>query len=128
MEYNNKQTIYQQITDYCLRQISSGQWTPGERIPSTRELSLRLGVNSRTIIRAYEELEQMGIIYTQRGFGSFTHADVRSRLAEIRHSEFKATGLKEFIRMAREAGLSLPEVISEIENQWNNGSDFLSSN
>ncbi|MDE6534544.1 MAG: GntR family transcriptional regulator [Muribaculaceae bacterium] len=127
MEYNNKQTIYQQITDYCLRRISSGEWNPGERIPSTRELSLRLGVNSRTIIRAYEELEQMGIIYTQRGFGSFTHADVLSRLAVIRRQEFAATGLWEFIRMAREAGFSLPEVIAEIEKQWNNGSDILSS-
>lgn len=127
MEYNNKQTIYQQITDYCLRCISSGEWIPGERIPSTRELSLRLGVNSRTIIRAYEELEKMGIVYTQRGFGSFTHADVLSRLADIRRKEFAATGLREFIRMAREAGFSLTEVIAEIENQWNNGSNILSS-
>ena len=128
MEYNNKQTIYQQITDYCRRQISAGLWIPGERIPSTRELSLRLGVNSRTIIRAYEELEQMGIIYTQRGFGSFTHADVISRLALIRREEFAATGLREFIRMAREAGFKLNEVIAEIEKQWNNGSDIISSN
>ena len=66
----------------------------------------------------------MGIIYTQRGFGSFTHADVISRLADIRRNEFAATGLTEFIRRAREAGLTLPEVISEIENQWNNGSDI----
>lgn len=118
MEYNNKQTIYQQITDYCLRQISSGEWTPGDRIPSTRELSLRLGVNGRTVIRAYEELEAMGIIYTQRGFGSFTHKDVISRLRELKKDEFARSGLDEFIRLAAESGFSLEMVVRSLEKRW----------
>ena len=118
MEYNNKQTIYRQITDYCLRQISRGEWVAGERIPSTRDLSLRLGVNGRTIIRAYEELEAMGIIYTQRGFGSFTHKDVIERLRKIRESEFEQTGLDDFIHLAADCGYSLERVIGSVEQRW----------
>lgn len=118
MEYNNKQTIYQQITDYCLKQIGSGEWKPGERIPSTRELSLRLGVNGRTVIRAYEELEDMGIIYTQRGYGSFTHKDVISRLREIKREEFARGGLDEFIHLAIESGFTLDEVTRSLDQRW----------
>lgn len=118
MEYNNNQTIYRQITDYCIRQISSGEWKPGERVPSTRELSLKLGVNSRTIIRAYEELEAMGIIYTQRGFGSFTHADVISRLRALKRSEFEQSGLDDFILLAKDCDYPLDFIVKAIEGRW----------
>lgn len=119
MEYNNNQTIYRQITDYCIRQISGGEWKAGERIPSTRELSLKLGVNSRTIIRAYEELEAMGIIYTQRGFGSFTHADVMTRLRVLKQREFNQSGLDDFILLAKDCDYPLDFVIKAIEGRWN---------
>ena len=118
MEYNNNQTIYRQITDYCIRQISNGDWKPGERIPSTRELSLKLGVNSRTIIRAYEELEGMGIIYTQRGFGSFTHSDVLDRLRVIKQKEFNQTGLNDFILLAKDCDYTLDFVINAVGRRW----------
>ncbi len=123
MEYNSNQTIYRQISDYCIKQIISGIWPPGQRIPSTRELSLNLGVNSRTVIRAYEELEALGIIYTQRGFGSFTHADVLERIKLIKEKEFLSSGLDDFIRLAREAGFSMTETVDAVRTQWVNSTN-----
>ncbi|MDE6811680.1 MAG: GntR family transcriptional regulator, partial [Muribaculaceae bacterium] len=52
MEFNDNKPIYRQIIDHSFVMIMTGAWVPGERIPSVRELSSMLGVNSRTVLKA----------------------------------------------------------------------------
>ena len=63
--------LYEQIMDNYRRLIVSGGISPGEQLPSVRELATQLAINPNTIQRAYRELESEGYIITLPGKGSF---------------------------------------------------------
>lgn len=64
--FNNSVPIYLQIVSEIKKQIISGKLIPGERIPSVRELALTYKVNPNTMQKALIELEENGLIKTER--------------------------------------------------------------
>ena len=70
-QFNNKEPIYLQIVELVKKNIAIGDLSPGDKLPSVREMSKDLGVNPNTLQRAYGELERLGITYERRGMGSF---------------------------------------------------------
>lgn len=71
MKYNTTAPIYLQIMDAMKKDIVTGVLARGERVDSVRALSEKFEVNLNTMQRACSELERQGVIYTQRGIGSF---------------------------------------------------------
>lgn len=65
--------IYVQLINQIKSCIAGGILIPGDRMPSVRELASQLTVNPNTIQKAYQELEQAGIIETVRGRGTFVY-------------------------------------------------------
>ncbi len=65
------QPIYQQIKSTIERNIGSGEWAPGQKLPSENELVLALDVSRMTINRALRELTQQGLVNRVHGRGSF---------------------------------------------------------
>lgn len=63
--------IWRQIVEQLKVQIASRELTPGERLPSIRNLGSTLKVNPRTVVRAYEELGHLGLVVTRQGQGVF---------------------------------------------------------
>lgn len=63
--------IYLQIKSYILDKIRSGEYLPGAKIPTERELSVELGVSRNTVSAAYKELLLEGILQAQQGRGTF---------------------------------------------------------
>ena len=51
--------------------IVTGKLQGNDKLPSVREMSATLKVNPNTLQRAYQELERLDIVYTQRGMGTF---------------------------------------------------------
>ena len=74
-EFNNEQPIYIQLVEQLKIHIISGRLSSGERIPSVRELALMTKVNPNTMQKALMELEDMGLIYTERTNGKFVTTD-----------------------------------------------------
>ncbi|HEY3174963.1 MAG TPA: PLP-dependent aminotransferase family protein [Candidatus Polarisedimenticolia bacterium] len=66
--------IYRQIASQLREAIARGDLRDSERLPTTRSLALRLGINRLTVSRAYEELTEEGAISAHVGRGSFVHA------------------------------------------------------
>jgi GntR family transcriptional regulator len=62
--------LYYQIEQALRGQIKAGELPPGEAI-SERELSERLGVSRMTARQALRALRDEGLIYTERGLGTF---------------------------------------------------------
>ena len=56
MEFNTSKPIYRQIVDFCYHEIATENWAAEGRIPSVKDLSVKLAVNNRTILNAYDEL------------------------------------------------------------------------
>jgi DNA-binding LacI/PurR family transcriptional regulator len=51
-------------------QIASGQWKPGDRLPSIRQLAQQVSINMHTVRSAYRRLERDGLVVTQAGSGT----------------------------------------------------------
>jgi GntR family transcriptional regulator len=63
--------LYIQIAEGLLDRIESGELSPGDRLPSERDLSQRLGVNRMTLRRALEMLESQGLLLRRQGNGTY---------------------------------------------------------
>lgn len=62
----NNKAIYLQIADKICDDILTGHFLAGARIPSVREYAASLEVNANTVMRSYEYLERLGVIFNRR--------------------------------------------------------------
>ena len=67
--------IYIQIMQKVRDAIASGEWVPGQKIPSVRELAGLFEVNPNTMQRAMLELEREGLLVSERTAGRFVTED-----------------------------------------------------
>jgi len=65
VNFNKKDPIYLQVMQYFKRLIVSGDLNPGEEVPSRRQLANQLKINPNTVQRAYSEMEEQRLIYTE---------------------------------------------------------------
>ena len=86
--------IWLQLSEQLSRQIVSGVYPPGGRLPSVRELAATASVNPNTMQKAFAELERTGLIITMRTSGRIVTEDTaminetRRELAEEQISQF----------------------------------------
>ena len=73
--FDNNIPIYVQLVEQIKIHIISGRLSPGERLPSVRDLALQTKVNPNTMQKALSELEQTGLIFTERTNGKFVTTD-----------------------------------------------------
>ena len=71
--------LYRQIIRQITDAIAGARLKPGDKLPSHRDLATQLVIAPLTVKKAYDELEQGGLIETQRGRGTF----VRRRLPRV---------------------------------------------
>lgn len=67
-------TVTDGVVDYLTDAISSGQWKPGDRIPSEAQLCTLLGVSRITVRSAIGQLAALGLVQSQQGKGTFVCA------------------------------------------------------
>jgi len=70
-KFDNNIPIYIQIVELLKKDIISGKFKLGERLPSVRDLALQIKVNPNTVQKALVELEELKLIYTERTNGKF---------------------------------------------------------
>lgn len=93
-EISSEKSVYLQLIDIIKQKIMSGEYQPGQRLPSVRELAADAAVNPNTMQRALTELEREGLLYTLRTSGRFVSGDgnmidgLRMTGAEQRTKEF----------------------------------------
>ena len=96
-EFSNQTPIYIQIIENVKKDIIKGIYTVGGKIPSVREFSCKYEVNPNTIVKALNELENCGLIITDRTNGKFVtkDQDVIKRLKDKSVLEIKDKFFKE---------------------------------
>ena len=72
--------LYQQIRGLITKSLASGEWRPGDLIPSEAELAERFGVSQGTVRKAIDEMAAENLLVRRQGKGTFvdTHDDPRS--------------------------------------------------
>ena len=70
LSHKAQSPIYQQIVEQIKQLVATNQLHPGEKIPTVRQLAQTLQINPATVARAYQELEQEGILGASRRRGT----------------------------------------------------------
>lgn len=110
IDASDARPLYEQIVLQVRAAIGDGALTAGDRLPPARDLAEAIGVNLHTVLRAYGELRDAGLIELRprRGAVVVSGAPPRQHLARL------ARG---FIEQARDHGLSRSEIIDLIREQ-----------
>lgn len=89
--------LYQQIKALLLKSLQSGEWKPGEAIPSEMELAGRFRVSQGTVRKAIDELATERLLVRRQGKGTFvaTHAEehIQYRFLRLSSDEGPITGM-----------------------------------
>lgn len=106
--------IYLQIIEHIQADVICGKYTQGERMPSVRELAAEASVNPNTMQRALSELEESGLLVSQRTTGRFVTEDtsVLARSKLLLANSFAI----EFQRKIGELGYSAQDAIELLKN------------
>lgn len=115
--------ICDQIVNGFIRLKALGLAESGEQLPSVRQLAVKLSVNPNTIQKAYQMLENSGVIYSVKGKGSFFSSDAAADIAVIKAAK---KDFRSAVVSAKELGLGrdgLTEIIDEVFGEENRKDD-----
>lgn len=99
--------ICPQICEQLCAHIALGNFAPGQRLMSVREVAVSAGVNPNTVQRAFEQLEQQGVLYSVRGAGWYVAEDIHS--AQDMQSTLADTAVCEFFAKMAALGYGTQE-------------------
>ena len=105
MDFDLARPIYQQIIDEYKKKLIRGELRQGDKILSQREYAEKARTNPNTVQRAYREMENMKLVETVRGQGTFVciapeqleliRNEMAGSVIELCVSEMKALGFTE---------------------------------
>jgi len=113
---DNKAPVYEQIIDRVTFAVAAGDLEPGALIPSVRELSQSLVIAPNTVAKAYEKLEERGIIAARRGVGMEVTTEAPARCREKRQQVIR-DHLRRAMHEAFTSGLPVGEIRQLIQEE-----------
>jgi GntR family transcriptional regulator len=116
LEMQSGVPVYRQIIDQVLGGIAAGTLSPGDQLPTVRQVAVDLSINPNTVVRAYRELEIRGVLETQQGTGTFISRQ------KVKHDEVeRQRGLtllvNEFVSRAGGAGFTIEELLEQLNDR-----------
>ena len=87
-EWNDSQPIYRQLRDQGVDMILDGVLKEGDPLPSVRNVATEYRVNPLTVLKAYQQLVDEGLVETRRGLGMFVKAGARELLLKGEREKF----------------------------------------
>ena len=111
--FDNERPIYVQLVEKLRIEIVSGKLKSGERIPSVRELALTTKVNPNTMQKALAELENEGLIYTERTNGKFV-TDNKELIEKIKR-KLAEEKVNNYINDMKNIGISYEQSIQYLQ-------------
>jgi GntR family transcriptional regulator len=80
--------IYRQLRDLVVARILEGELAAGDALPSVRTVAADYRVNPLTVLKAYQELVDAGLVETRRGRGMFVLGGAREALLATERRRF----------------------------------------
>ncbi|MCD8218273.1 MAG: GntR family transcriptional regulator [Clostridiales bacterium] len=114
-DFVNDRSIYIQLVEQIQNRIATGYYAPGSRLASVRELAAEAEVNPNTMQRALAQLEQMGLVHSQRTSGRFV-TDDEGRIAQMKRDTAKST-IRAFLDQMNHLGFEDEEIIDLIREE-----------
>ena len=112
--FENNIPIYIQLLEYMKIYLISGVFKCGDKLPSVRDFAITFKVNPNTMQKALAELENMGLIYTERTNGKYVTKD--KELIEKLKDEYAITLAKSYFQGMKKIGLGKADSIKYLES------------
>lgn len=112
-ELNDGRPLYLQLADHIKKDILSGMYHPGDKIPSVRELAVLASVNPNTMQKALTELESLGIIYTNSTAGKYITEDIN--LLQALRKQTANAEIHIFLSHMQQIGFSSDDVLLTLQ-------------
>ena len=98
MNFKDNNPIYLQIAERICDEILQGRYSEDDRIPSVREYAAMVEVNANTVVRTFDHLQSLEVIYNKRGLGYFVAKGAVRRITKERKRTFLTEELPELFR------------------------------
>lgn len=108
IDYQKREPIYEQIVKEIEKQVTLGLLIPGSQIPSVRSLAYDLGINPNTVKKAYDILEENGLIISKSTKGTFIGENV-AKAKDLKINEL-INKINEISKELKNYGLSIEEI------------------
>jgi len=116
VKFNNRDPVYVQVIRHFKEQIAKGFFEPGQEVPSRRELANQLKINPNTAQRAYKEMEEQGLIFTEGNMPSCITKD-EAVLKSVRE-ELIIEAVDLFLGSIKAINVPLSEVLQLVEKKY----------
>src|SRR4051812_1245087 len=114
LDHHSGEPIYRQIVEAIKFEVARGKFSEGDKLPSIRELANTLGINMRTVVKAYEELCHAGLAVMQQGRGVFITAP-QGTLPVARRRDVLVDLVQRLLAEAQRLGATPAEVQSILQ-------------
>jgi len=123
MKFRTDKPIYVQIGEFIGENILKQKWTGEDRVPSIREMAVEMEVNPNTVMRAYSELQDQGIIYNKRGIGYFIEDHARKAVLAQERNKFLQKQLPQVFNKMELLNINFKELKEYYREYENKGVD-----
>lgn len=117
-DFDNNIPIYIQLVEQIKISIISGEIASGERLPSVREWAMKYKVNPNTMQKALVELENAGLVYTERTNGKFVTEN--NELIEIVRNNYAREVSEKYFSDMEKIGFSKGKAIKYLNDLGGN--------
>jgi len=119
VKFNNRDPVYVQVIRHFKEQIAKGAFEPGQEIPSRRELANRLKINPNTAQRAYKEMEEQGLIFTEGNLPSRITKD--EQVLKMVREELILEAVETFVQSVRTINVTVQEALHLVKDTYEKG-------
>jgi GntR family transcriptional regulator len=106
IDFRSDLPIVNQIVEQIQHLLSAGKLKPNDQLPTVRALAQNLRVNFNTVARAYRILDEVGVISTQQGRGTFILEQPPPETSEHLRREALQAMARRYLAEAKRLGFS----------------------
>ena len=115
-DWNENQPIYRQLRDRVVAMILESVLKEGDALPSVRNVAAEYRVNPLTVLKAYQQLVDEGLVETRRGLGMFVKNGVHDLLLEGERHKFLSEEWPRIQETIQRLGLNAETLLSAPPN------------
>ncbi|ASS95200.1 GntR family transcriptional regulator [Peribacillus castrilensis] len=116
MNVNTREPVYLQVVRHFKEQIAIGNFVAGQEIPSRRELAASLNINPNTAQKAYKEMEEQGLIHTERNFPS--QITTNETILQAVRQELILAAVDTFVDAIRPINVPVDELLRVVKEKY----------
>lgn len=111
-DWNDSQPIYRQLRDRVIAMILDRVLDEGDPLPSVRNVAAEFRVNPLTVLKAYQQLTDEGIVEKRRGLGLFVKTGAHNILLQVERQRFTNEQWPAIYATIQRLGLSPQDLLS----------------